>query len=96
MRYNTLHRVIVWMWDRVMCLTPHSTIFQLYHGGQFYWWRKPDYPEKTADLPHVTGKRYHIVLYQVHLAMSWIQTVWILVNNDPSKTLYCTSQWVQL
>ena len=44
-------------------LMPLSIIFQL------FLWNKPEYLEKTTDLPQVIDELYHIMLYLVHLAM---------------------------
>ena len=53
------------------CLAPPPTIDR---GSQFHWLRKPENPEKTTDLSQVTDKLYHILLYQVHLAINGVRT----------------------
>jgi hypothetical protein len=43
------------------CLTPLSSIFQSYRGGQFYWWKKPEYLEKTTDASNSRTLSYNDV-----------------------------------
>ena len=60
------------------CFKPLSTIFQLYRDGQFYWWRKPEYPEKTTDLPQVTDKLINHVLFYFALILNTLGAVVIV------------------
>ena len=75
----TLVSPLRWLID-FWCLTALSAIFQLYHGDQFQWWKKP---ERTTDHGQATGKLYHLQL-QVECTLfcnlqSWARTHAVLV-----------------
>jgi hypothetical protein len=68
---------------------PLSTIFQPYSGGQFYWWRKSKYLEKTTDLPQVTDKLHHLAISSIQI----IRGLWCLAALSTIFKLYRGGQF---
>jgi hypothetical protein len=50
-----------WFGLVLWCLIPLLTIFKLYRGSQFYWWKKAEDPEKTG------GGGYTVVYYSLEI-----------------------------
>jgi hypothetical protein len=58
------------------CLMPLSSIFKLYRGGQFYWWREAEDLEKT-NINHWTIYILHAIVC-ITMIMRWrvLWSIW--------------------
>jgi hypothetical protein len=60
--------------------------------GQFYWWRKLEYPEKITDLPGVTDKLCYIYCFEYTSPCTGFELT-TLVVIDTDCTASCKSSY---
>ena len=64
------------------CLMPLSTIFQIYRGSQFYWWRKPEFRRKPSTCC-MSLTTFITMLYQAYLAWAGLElTTLVVIGTD--------------
>jgi hypothetical protein len=76
------------MYIGLWCITPLLTIFQLYRGGSVFFGGGNRSSQRKPDMPQVTDKLYHIILYRymycvVNVTNLFIQVSYLL--NDSHR-----------
>ena len=64
-------RTLILLVLRLWCLTSLSTIFRLYRGSQFYWWRKREYQENSTELPQLCHQPDNVPTWYNVLFKTW-------------------------
>jgi hypothetical protein len=77
-----------------VCLMVFNTTFSYIVAVFFFWCRKPEYPTKTTDLPQITEKLYHIMLYWVNFAWARFNLTTLVVIGTIFQTFL--SQYFKL
>ena len=80
------------------CYTTFNNI-SVYHGGQFYWWRKVEYLDARGNHRPAAShwQLYHIALYRVHFAwMGFELTTLVVIGNYKSNCHTITTMSISI